>query len=217
MNKPELESVLKKARIPETPEETRQQFPSRVVAGIRRERESWSSSFSLSRRHAAGTGAPQREFQRWFPRLVWGVATAFCILAAFAVGHWRGRIETGTVLANDRLSSMKLIRETLSMFPNRVRAIVEDEHGINLVLSDKPDVPASAPIYVQISDGKRSSSLVTFSGQEVPIAGQQVTVLADGHGGVILAGQHFVWSDSGRVYADGNLKIKAENLYPVSM
>ena len=43
------------------------------------------------------------------------------------------------------------------------------------------------------------------------IAGQAVTVLADTHGGVILAGDHFLWSAKERVDG-GHLKIQAKNL-----
>ncbi|HEX5397782.1 MAG TPA: hypothetical protein VFY06_01895 [Verrucomicrobiae bacterium] len=199
MNRRELESILKRARVPEISEDSLEMFPRQTAARLKR-------------------GEPQELRARKFaPRFGWAFGLAACIVVAFAIGHWSGRMTARPVTTPDSLASMKLIRETLAMFPNQVRAIVEDEHGIHLVLSDKPDVPASAPIYVQISDGKQSTSLVTFSGQDVQIAGQQVTVLADGNGGVILAGQHFVWSDSGRVYAEGNLRIKAENLGSVPL
>jgi hypothetical protein len=98
------------------------------------------------------------------------------------------------------------------MFPNRIRAIVEDEHGLNLVLSDSDNVPVSAPIYIRICDGKHCSSLVTFSGQEIQIAGQKITVLSDARGGIILEGNKFVWSSTSRIYASGNLKIEAKPL-----
>ena len=140
-----------------------------------------------------------------------------CILAAFAIGHWRGRMEKETFPANDSLANIKLFRETLAMFPNQVRAIVEDEHGINLVLSDTGDVPVSPPLYVRVSDGKHSSSFVTFSGQEIQIAGQKLTVLSDARGGIILTGNQFVWSNTGQIAAQNNLKISAKNLDSVSM
>ena len=103
------------------------------------------------------------------------------------------------------------------MFPNRVRAIVQDERGINLVLSDNDDVPVSPPLYVRICDGKHCSSLVTFSGQEIQIAGQKITVLADARGGIILTGNQFVWSNTERTYAGNHLKIEAKNLGSVAM
>jgi hypothetical protein len=104
------------------------------------------------------------------------------------------------------------------MFPNQIRAIVQDEDGgVKLVLSDTGDVPASAPLYVRISDGKRWSSFVTFSGQEIQVGGQKITVLADARGGVILAGNQFVWSSSEPGSAAGHLKIEARNLGPAAM
>jgi hypothetical protein len=159
MNKSELDSILKKARTPEPPKEFWAEFPQQVIRGLNRER---TENF--------------RPKPKWFPRLAWGFATAICILAAFAVGHWRGQVETKA--STDVLGDAKVVRETLAMFPNQVRAIVQDERGINLVLSDRNDVPVSTPIYVRICDGKHCSSLVTFSGQEIQVAGQKVTVLS---------------------------------------
>ena len=201
MNNSELDAKLMAAREPVLPADYQEAFPQTVLANLR-SATSWKKS-------------PARRVG--FPRLAWAAATAAGVLLAFAVGHWRGRMETGTIPETDNLTSTKLIHETLAMFPNRVRAIVQDERGINLVLSDNDDVPVSPPLYVRISDGKHSSSFVTFSGQEIQIAGQKVTVLADTHGGVILAGQHFMWSDTERVYAAGHLKITAKNLGAIAM
>ncbi len=199
MNEPDLESILKKARLPEIPGESLDMFPRRVVALLKR------------------NDPPARPPRSFSPHLAWAFGLAACVVIAFAIGHWRGRVETGTIPATDSLASATFIHETLAMFPNRVRAIVQDEHGINLVLSDNDDVPVSTPIYVRICDGEHCSSLVTFSGQDIQIAGQQVTVLADTHGGVILAGQNFMWSDNERSYADRHLKITAKNLGLIPM
>lgn len=124
---------------------------------------------------------------------------------------------TKSVAENDSLANVKLIHETLALFPNRVRAIVQDERGLNLVLSDSADVPASTPIYVRICDGKNCSSVVTFSGQEVQIAGQKLTVLSQPDGGIILAGNKFVWSSNEPVYAGRKFKIEAKNLGTITM
>ena len=152
MNNPEIESLLKKARLPEISEESLAMFPRRIVAGIQ---------------HNDPPGRAARNFS---PRLAWAFGLVACIVIAFAVGHWRGITENEMVHANDTLASVELVRETLAMFPNRIRAIVEDEHGLNLVLSDSDNVPVSAPIYIRICDGKHCSSLVTFSGHEIQIA-----------------------------------------------
>jgi hypothetical protein len=136
------------------------------------------------------------------------LATAVCVLVAFAAGHWHERMEAN----QDVLANAKLIRETLAMFPNRVRAIVQDEHGMNLLLSDQANVPDSTPIYVRICDGQHCSSLVTFSGQEIQIAGQKITVLSDASGGIILEGNTLVWSSSGTGELGRSLKVQARFL-----
>jgi hypothetical protein len=199
MNNPELDSILKKARLPEIPEESLAMFPRRIVAGIKR------------------NDPPARAARSFSPHLAWAFGLAACVVIAFAIGLWRGRMEGETFPTTDSLASIKLIHETLAMFPNQVRAIVEDEHGLNLILSDTADVPVSTPIYVRICDGKQCSSLVTFSGQEIQIAGQKLTVLSDARGGIILTGNQFVWSNTGQIAAQNNLKISAKHFNSVSM
>jgi hypothetical protein len=115
------------------------------------------------------------------------------------------------------LQNGKMLREVLTLFPNRVRAIVQDERGLQLVLSDQPNVPMSTPLWVKICDGKQCSSLVTFSGQELEIAGQKITVLSDAEGGIILEGNQFVWSSSARNFAQGGLKIEAKRLNSITL
>jgi hypothetical protein len=203
MNKPDLDSILKKARLPEIPEESLELFPRRVVARIKQNEP------------ASHTG------RRVAPRLAWAFGLILCIIGAFALGHRYGRMEGNMAQTGeqptDNLADAKFVSETLAMFPNQVRAITEDDHGVSLVLSQKGDVPASPPIYVRICDGKHCSSVVTFSGQEIQIAGQKLTVLSDANGGIILTGNRFVWSNSERIYADNHLKIEARNLGTAAM
>lgn len=199
MKQPELDSILKKARLPGIPGESLELFPRRIVARLK---------------HSEPSVRTARNF---LPRLAWAFGLAACVVITFAIGHRSGQMKTETIPENDSLTNAKLIRETLAMFPNRVRAIVQDEHGLNLVLSDNDDVPASPPLYVRICDGKHCSSLVTFSGQEIQIAGQKITVLADARGGIILTGNQFVWSNTERTYAGKHLKIEAKNLGAVAM
>lgn len=193
----ELDSILKKARLPEIPEESLALFSRRIVVRLKR------------------NDLPNYAGRKFSPPLAWAFGLAACIIVAVAIGQWHGRI--ATVPADDSLASLKLIRETLALFPNRVRAIVQDERGLNLVLSDREDVPVSTPLYVRICDGQRCSSLVTFSGQEILIAGQKVTVLSEADGGIILTGNEFVWSNAGRTDASHHLKITAKNLGAMTM
>lgn len=200
MNNSELDVRLKAAREPALRADYKETFPQTVLNHLR------SSPWEK-----ASARRP------WLPRLAWGMATTafICVLIAFTVGHWRSQMERHS--GQDVLADTKLIQETLAMFPNRVRAIVQDRQGLSLILSDQADVPASTPIYVRICDGKNCSSLVTFSGQEIQIAGQKLTVLSNGSGGIILEGSQFVWSSTARTYAGKHLKIEAKNLGSVAM
>jgi hypothetical protein len=202
MKKPELDSILKKARLPEISDESLEMFPRRIVTRLKHDEPSV---------HAPQNVSPL------LPRLAWVFGLAACVAIAFAISQKHGEVKTEAVSTNDALADIKVIRETLALFPNRVRAIVQDERGLNLVLSDTDDVPASPPLYVSICDGKKCSSLVTFSGQEIQIAGQKVTVLADARGRIILTGSQFVWSNTERAYAGNHLKIEAKNLGPATM
>lgn len=198
MNNSELEKKLKAARGPVLPADYQAAFARTVLQNLR---------------SSPGAGTSTR--QPWLPRLAWGMATAACILIAVTIGLERGREAAKN--APDVLADAKLIQETLAMFPNRVRAIVRDERGINLVLSDEANVPVSPPIYVRICDGKNCSSLVTFSGQEIQIAGQKLTVLSEASGGIILEGNEFVWSSTTRRYANSRLRIEAKPIQTGAM
>jgi hypothetical protein len=88
MNKAELDSLLKKARVPEIPAESLEIF-SRQVANRLGQDES-----------------PRRTTQNFRPRLAWGFAAALCLVLAFGLGHWSGRRATNSspdVLANARV------------------------------------------------------------------------------------------------------------------
>jgi hypothetical protein len=194
MNNSELNRILKAAKVPERPKEFWTQFPRRVTARL----------------HWKSTAADARA-SNWFPRLAWSLAAVgVCLAIGFLAGHRTSRNDA--VAENGLLQNAKVIEEMLAMFPNRVRAVVQDEHGLNLVLSEKDDVPASAPLWVKVCDGKNCSAIVTFSGQDIKVGGQAVTVLADAQGKIILAGDNFLWSNGEPLVAGNHLKIEARTL-----
>lgn len=199
MNDKDLEKKLKAAQVPARDEDYWESFPRLVSAKLR----TTPAERPVIKHH-------------WLPRLAWGGGIAFaCLMIGFAVGHWRGRVEKNDPYA--LLQNGKMLHEVLTLFPNRVRAIMQDEHGVQLVLSDHADVPASTPIYVHICDGRQCSSLVTFSGQELEIAGQRVTILSDVQGGVIVTGPRFAWSSERPGGASGGLRIEARTLNSITL
>jgi len=191
MDNPELDRHLRAVPGPALTPAYRQAFTEKVLANLR--------------------SAPVRTLpprRSWTPRFAWALATAGCIVLAFWIGRWHGRAEAG----EDVLANAKLIHETLALFPHRVRAIVRDQHGLNLVLADDGDVAASPPIYVRISDGKNSASMVTFSGQEIQLGGEKLTVLAEADGGIILEGKQLLWNNGRAIVAAKGMTIQARNL-----
>jgi len=195
MNDPELDALLKRARTPQPSAEFWQDLPRQLTV-------------RLNRARSAGP-APARKF---FPGLTWAFATAVCVLVAFVAGHWHGRRGSQPESAPDVLANVKMVSETLAMFPDRVRAIVQDNAGLRLVLSDSNNIPISMPLYVHICDGKQCASVVTFSGQEIQVGGQKLTVLSDSANGIILMGNDFAWSSREPAYAKNDLKIEAKVL-----
>jgi len=195
MNDSELNQLLKSAPTPPRSDEYWTDFPGQVTRQLNRPLR------------------PERPAKNWLPRLAWaGGLAAVCVLAGFILGNKFGHTEmagNGQSLQNE-----KLIHEVMAMFPNRVRAIVKDESGMQLVLSESEDVPTSTPLWVKVCRGNQCTTLVTFSGQELQIAGQKMTVLADSGGGVILTGDRFAWASDGSKSGAQDLKIQAK---PIQM
>ena len=197
VNNSELDAKLRNARKLSLPADYVEAFPETVLRNLR-----------------SSTWKPASQVQRsWRPAPVLAMAISACIVIAFALGFWRGQAGKDP----DVLADVKFIQETMAMFPNQVRAIVKDRRGVNLVLADRPAVPVSTPIYVRIREGQLYTSLVTFSGQEIEIAGQKVTVLSGADGGIILVGNQFVWLNKKPAYAGKNLEIEARNLNLAAM
>ena len=166
-----LNQVLKSAQVPERSPGYWEYFPKRVTARLND--------------RAALQSAPAGSW-RWV--LGWTVAGIVCglMLAVFFL-HSRPAAPADYA---------KLYRELSTMFPNQIRAIVTDENGVRVVLADAPDVPASAPLLVNICSAKQCSHVITFSGQQIPVGSGAAEVLTDGHGNIIVAGSRFVWSSA---------------------
>lgn len=195
MNDSELNRILKAARVPDRPGEFWDRLPKGVAARLH-----WQPSATAESPRA----------RRWLQRLSWGCALMGTCLA---VGFWSGQRHASKITVGTLLQNEKLIRETLSMFPNRVRAIVQDERGVtSLVLSDSDDVPVSTPLWVEIQDGKRRADFVTFSGQQIQVHGRSITVLDDARGGVMLVGNDFVWSSADQAFGNISFKVQGKSL-----
>lgn len=199
MRDTELHRLLKAAAAPPRAESYWTDFPERVLRRLQRRLPA-----------AAWTVNP------WPGRLAWTSGLAvILVLAAFLAGRHLGLQQT----ADDNgqiLQSAKFINEVTAMFPNRVRAVVQNGTKWQIVLSDQTDVPVSPPIWVKVCAAGRCTALVTFSGQEVEIAGQKMTVLAEADNGVILVGDRFAWASDGPKEGVRDLKIQARTIQMAS-
>jgi hypothetical protein len=193
MNDPELDRLLEALDVPPRDDRYWREFPRRVTRELRRE-------------PVRQRGWTEGRTAHW----TW-VAVPVCLALILAVAlNWR----TTEPQSSPLLRNEVLIHELIAMFPNRLRAILDDEQGLRLVLSEQADVPISTPLWVQLCRGTRCWSLVTFSGQEIPLDGESVMVLADARGGVLLMGEQFAWSSHDPLPAPSGLRIEAAQLEP---
>lgn len=180
MKPDELDELLKSARVPDRSGEYWENFSRDVTSQIRRRdasaRGEWLTSRGVKWRVAA-----------------WGIGLAVvCGLLGLHSGFWRGRdagIDSGQMA-----EVKKYYREIEALFPNQVRAIVFDQQGPHLVLSERADIPKSPALFLKICGPKGCESLVTFSGQNIKVNGEQFEVLADAQGKVIVVGNNRVWA-----------------------
>ncbi len=193
MNDSELNNLLKSVPMPPRPESYWKDFPGRVATLLPRP--------SKIRRPAA-----------WrLPRLSWSYGFALaCLIFGFGVGLWQGRSHPDQMTG---LEDKKVVREVMALFPNRVQAIIQDEKGIHLVLSDQPNVPASTPIWVRAcSSHGNCFTAVTFSGQQLQFDGQPVEILAGRNGNVMVVGTRMFWTSEEPDRAAEHWRIRARTL-----
>ncbi|MEY3898127.1 MAG: hypothetical protein RLZZ214_3648 [Verrucomicrobiota bacterium] len=132
-------------------------------------------------------------FATW---LLWPLAVAACVL--FAWISFRpatpGKTLTAAPPAPQEDAAAVILREFSALYPNQVKAIVQDDHGIELTLADKPGVLPGKALVLKICDARNCREIITFSGQNIEVAGHNVTVRTENGGRVILDGGKFLWS-----------------------
>ncbi|MDB6026762.1 MAG: hypothetical protein JWM68_2985 [Verrucomicrobiales bacterium] len=175
MNNERLNEILKRAEPPQRDAEYWDEFPKQVTREIGR-----GGSVRTE-------PARPSHFKMWA-----GVGfAAACLAATFLVGYWKGQHHSRDF---DVAGAKKYFHEVEAMFPNQVRAVIFDERGAHLMLSDKADVPRSSAVFVKICDGNNCQRMLTFSGQQMRWQGETFDVLADDKGQIILSGERSVFS-----------------------
>lgn len=195
MNNAELDKLLHSAPVPEREVEYWEQFPGSVTRRLAQ------AQHSGSRRPAPRTS----------PLLLWGIGLATaCIMIGFVVGWWKGH-QSG-LQAAPVAAMQKYYREIEALFPQQVRAIILDETGPHLLLADKANVPVSSPVLLTIQKRTGVQSVVTFSGQQIPVNGELCDVLTDADGHILLIGTKLVWSSQKAPLREGPFQIQARFL-----
>ena len=192
MTNPELNEILKAAQVPARPSEYWDQFPKQVMTQCQL-RDRWPE---------AGKSRQLFELDQWADvlaiRVVRHLAGAVVYLALICAGlvlvlRWipeSHRRSDGAQFTQART----YFHEVEALFPNQLQTIVFDENGPRLLLSERPDVPGSLPLYVKICGAIGCHRFVTFSGQRISFAGQEFEVLLTAQGEVLLIGEKSGWS-----------------------
>ena len=195
MKNEELDKLLKSLGAPNRPTEYWDEFPKSVIRELRRA-------------DVAGFGQAVRPRA---PRLAWGLGLATaCVVVGLTIGfRWGRHSIPGSA---ERVELNNYLREIETLFPRQIQAIVFDESGPRLILSEKPDVPNSPAVFVRICAKTGCRSFITFSGQRVRMNGDEFEVLVDAQGGVIVVGLQSIWSSVGALSTGMPYRITAQRL-----
>jgi hypothetical protein len=190
MNPEDMDRLLREARVPERSEGYWNDFPARVIERTRTERM-----------------AALRPRQ-WRLGIAAALAAAFGLVAGFA--FWHRHLPSADAYGS--LRDGRVLRELQTRYPGRLQAIIQDGSGLHTQLSESADVSESAPILLEIRDGKDERVVVTFSGQLVRCGDRNVMVLSDLGGQVMLVGDGFFWSRQASSGLAGMIHIRAEQI-----
>jgi len=200
MNNTEFDKVLQKAKVPEPRPGFWDDLPRNVQQQIDRgetqsasQVEQHPSFIALALRRAAVPLA----------------FAAVCVMAGFIWGFNSRKADAFD--AAELAEARACWREVATLFPNQLAAIVFDQQGSRLVLSEHATPPGSAPIFLKMCDGKGCRRFVTFSGQQIKMNGESFEVLIDRSGDVLLIGDAKVWTSS-KVATFGAYKVFARSL-----
>jgi hypothetical protein len=199
MNNDELDKMIKSAPIPDARGDFWAELPTNVQRGLNR--------VSGSTARAGSEFGGPRFFWKWAAPLAFA---AVCVAVGFFWGARARKVER--VGTSELAEARACWREASALFPNQLEAIVFGQRGPQMMLSDKPDQPVSAPIFLKVCDGKTCRRIVTFSGQQIEVNGESFEVLIDLKGEVILVGDAKVWKSSGDSSDLGPLKVFARLL-----
>jgi hypothetical protein len=198
VNNTDLEKALQKAKVPEPRPGFWDELPGNVQRAIdrgeaadrRKEAVAAPGIFELLLRKAA-------------------VPLAFAVICVMIGFRWGANSRKPEVQPSELAEARACWREVAALFPNQLEAIVFDQQGSSVVLSDKANQPSSPPIYLKLCDDTGCKRFITFSGQQIKVNGESFEVLVGRDGEVLLVGDAKVWNSSNRASNLGGYKVVA--------
>lgn len=183
----ELDEMLKTVRIPERSADYWKHFPMHVISQLRDQ--------------------PILRSENKKPSVAWrwgfGLATA-CSIALLILFSKQGRDERKP--PPDQVAHYrKVFQEIDLLFPNQVESITSELQGLKIVLTDKPQASASAPLLLRICDGDHCRDVITFSGQQIQIGQELCDVLVDSRGHIIVTGRQMIWCSEDAMSGDSRI------------
>jgi hypothetical protein len=190
--------VLKKARVPEP----RPGFWDELPGDVQRAIERGEVAFRRD-----GSAAAPRILKLFLKKA--GLPLAFAAICVMVGFFWGANARSLEVQASELTEASACWHEVAALFPNQLEAIIFDQQGSRVVLSDKANRPSSPPIYLKLCDEKGCKRFITFSGQQINVNGESFEVLVDREGEVLLVGDAKVWKSSNRTSNLGAYKVAA--------
>lgn len=145
---------------------------------------------------------------------LWLLAAAACFVVAWTAlqpAPSAGKTSVSSIAKQEDAAAV-ILREFSALYPNQVKAIIHDSRGIQLSLSDKPDVISGKAFVFTVCKSRICEEIITFSGQNIEVAGHQVKVRTAAGGRVILAGEKFLWSSDFKGNPEPGIHIESRRL-----
>lgn len=192
---------LRCLRLPEREASYWQTFPLRISQRLQQE----------TAKDSQHENRPTPALSRLLP-FQWKLAIAMALtLTALGVGYWLGSDSPSERARLVQHASRMVVyfQEIHALFPQQIQAIVFHDEGTDLMLSEASNLPESAPILLNIQMGNRHRSVITFSGQQIPINGELCEVFTDAKDHILVVGQNAVWTSAQPAASFGNSRIQA--------
>jgi len=194
-----VEDLLRQAQVPDPGAEYWAQFPQ-----------------ELHRRLAAAAAdlPPRARNRQWLPG-AWALAAAAAcgLIAGFMLWHQPSApslTDSAPSYSSAELKDGQALSHYLPLYHGRLQAIEQEGSHLRLVLSKEKNVPASLPVWVELDDGQQRRTLDIFSGQNFRIGAEQVEVLANPDGEVMLIGRDFIWSNRDAAPPGSGVHVQAQ-------